>query len=638
MPLRNLICGLQKSLMPLDCAQNLRAAISHYNDVGQLILGFPRTLWEKSWPQDLPHDLGEMLQRWMFPAFEKMSIDINMLLDDLVVQWHRILSNVINHFCKQKKQPRVLCGFNVVNDLIFYLDSGETFHRLLQAWGDPALGSCSTTPGDFRDALACLIKVLNNPAKHGKFYPNLHVFQQILRNTCNAGLYYERFVGGAAGNNAHVLGHMGVNVHLHCPYPSNQLNWHEMANSVQFLQFNGSSFNLVAVAPGKSGLPCRTTVGIQSIPVWGFPSLGVVVNEPGRTLFIGQDPVFAPRPWNSVEVVWQGQTQKWPGKWDHYQEVWPYPALFSHHEVQGQTLRIYPVDAQYIHRLVADQGGYAVALLRDVGFKPDLFLLQQARKKQLDALRESGVPIHVELAPKFDFAFLKYLIQGSPREMCNRWSAALNPDELIEITDKTMQTSSYDSITIDPYLFPGHPIHDPDPICERLLQRFVRAYHLLKILEFDWIYVHGNEIDLVIWRRKACRMVNFGEKARDAMLLAKMAVVANMIERAVPTLKQYVTQHLQQGTALAAKGFWALIVFAEEFSEWVASRYSEQGLNKDTILKSLLYNGYCEVNDFGIAIAPVFWPSTVQNLNATGAGDYSSAVVATCIWGVKNGN
>jgi len=121
-------------------------------------------------------------------------------------------------------------------------------------------------------------------------------------------------------------------------------------------------------------------------------------------------------------------------------------------------------------------------------------------------------------------------------------------------------------------------------------------------------------------------------KLRDGMLLAKAAVVAAMIARnPVPQLRQLINMRLAQGSALAVKGFWALLSFARQFSEWAANRY---GSPQQTVYQDLLIQGFYEApKDFGVAVAPVFWPDEVQFLNATGAGDYSSAVVAAYVWG-----
>ena len=628
MTLRDRICALREFLTEgggiTKCPETLWEALNYYKYMGQQVLESARGLWNVGWHEDLPYDLGELWQKWYSPAVDPLTIE-DPLLTSIVGLWHEHLSHSIGDFCEEDAPRKVLCGFNVVNDLIFYLGSEDKFQALWEKWGSPAPGRSSKEPKNLSEVLTCLIEILSDPAKQGKFRVNPDTLGDILQGAQQAGLEDDRFVGGAAANNAYVLGHMGVEVHLHCPYHSNRLNWGEMASTVHYVELDGNGYNLSTINPGQPDLPTRTTVGFQSLPGWQMDQLGIQVKEPGRSLFIGGDPASSPRPWNSVRVFW-GQSERgklWKGRWQNNPEVWPYPTVFGNPTVQGQILQIRPVERSVIIRW-AKQETYDVALLRDVGYRPGHGALLQARKEQLDALRLAGVPIHVEVSPGFDFALLQHLIAGSPYKRSRRWSVALNADELLETTHSK-----------DPYLFPGRPPRKPELFRESLLQRFARAQHLMNRLSCDWIYVHGNELDLAVWRPEACprgRRTTFGKRLRDAMLLAKAAVVAAMIERTPhERLRHHVTDQLQRGPALAVKGFWALINFAEEFSEWAAARYGLQK-QKDDMCQVLLKEGFYELKEFGVAVAPVFWPSAIQNLNATGAGDYSSAVVAAYVW------
>ena len=631
MSLREDICALREQLRPAKCAETLGQALDY---VEQQLQGNATSAWLTNWPRNLPAGLRELVNGWDAPIFKPLEIQ-NAYLTTMVAQWHLALYDVLDNFCSNANNSKVLCGFNVVNDILFSL--GQS-HDLADLWG--ACGRCSPglpirEPANLSDALACLVDIINNPSKDGKFYPDSATLEQIRNGANSARLTSNSHLGGAAGNMAYILGHMGAGVHLHCPYHSDQLEWKELNTSVHCLEFEQTPDPKVKGSSSRPNLPYKTTAGFQAIPRWSFPQLKVTASEAGRTLFIGRNPTLSPRPWNDVKVLWEGSPEVWQGRWNTLRDAWPYPSVFHTWDINGQTLEIKPVSSQHIEKL-AQTEEYDVALLRDVCYKPTSDLLQQARKAQLDALRNAGVPIHVELSPGFDPVSLRGYIIGSSHPTRSHWSASLNQDELLQIVDRTVQSICYQ---------PPIPRWNPSLLSPQvgpagLLQRFRLAWHLMQILEFDWVYVHGNEMDITVWRPdKFDSGTELGSKLRDGMLLAKAAVVRAMIERhAAPLLQQVVNGLLLPGTALAAKGFWALLFFAYEFKNWAEEQLEKEGkMSKKQIQdevkdiwNGLLMNGTCELgNDIGIAVAPVFWPDIAQFLNATGAGDYSSAVVAT---------
>jgi len=273
---------------------------------------------------------------------------------------------------------------------------------------------------------------------------------------------------------------------------------------------------------------------------------------------------------------------------------------------------------------------YTVAILGGIGYSyrrgsqgQFLGILDNVRKDQLDALYQINTPIHAEISNKFNLTFLNYLIGKSPSQPSSQWSLSLNQDDIAKLTG-TPNAQVYESFTVvDPYL---------SPTSERmsLFDRFTRARHLLNILDTDWIYVHGNELDIAVWKPKACSS-NIGEKLRDGMLLAKGAVIAAMIQRLVPPPLMTLIKAQLKGSSLAGKGFWSLAQFAVDFSRWA---HPICGMPEKEIRDNLLFkDGFYECgDDVGVAVAPVFWPGVAQYLSATGAGDYSSAVVAAYVW------
>lgn len=102
-----------------------------------------------------------------------------------------------------------------------------------------------------------------------------------------------------------------------------------------------------------------------------------------------------------------------------------------------------------------------------------------------------------------------------------------------------------------------------------------------------------------------------------------------------PHLSSWLQDELK-GTTLSLKGFWALTEFVNEFSQWISSHFAKFSSEE---VQNRLYGtnqralGWIETPEFGVAVTPVLWPNVTRFLNATGAGDYSSAVVAAYVWG-----
>lgn len=624
--MRDRLCDLRDKIKPKDCVEDLLTALSCYDT---LLLNMRNTesSWEAPWLIRLPPDLLEILRGWSFPSLKPPLSDSDALM--VAAAWHPHLEKALEAFCEVNAQRRkVLAGFNLVNDIIFSLSKEDELEHLWDAWSSANLD----------DMLACLANSINNPSKHGKFRPSSDELDQILAKTDAVQLDKDQFVGGAPANMAYVLGHMGIQVHLHCPYPSEELEWKELASSVQYLSFhrNNPQWGLFKSPNPNLPLPFKTTVGIAWFPGSGWtlqkPGFIVHARHPGRALFIGKYPrSHQNRPWQRVKVT--KVSGYWQGEWEDDLKAWPYPTLFcnSLQVTKRGTLVITPVDPSAIAQLARDQR-YDLALIKDVS-RTGHDVLDQAKKAQLDALRQTGIPIHTELSPGFDFSYLRDLVSGSPHGDTSYWSGGLNHDELPEVADKVLKTLQYGSPDRHP------PVILPLAGLGNLLQRFFLAYHTVQLLGLDWLYVHGNELDLAVWRPKACGEVQgSGERLRKAMLLAKAAVVAAMIERTRSKAhKQEAEDRLRQQASLAPKGFLALLAFARDFSEWV-HRWARGQLglqldNKERIWRTLCSEGFWELKGkFGVAIAPVFWPDLARYLNATGAGDFSTAIMATYAW------
>lgn len=627
--MRDRLCGLKEKIRPDDCVDALLTALECY-DTLMLNMQHAESSWEAPWLTRLPPDLLEVLRAWSFPSLKPSPSGADAMR--VASAWHPHLERALEMFCEADAPNRkVLAGFNLVNDVIFSLGTEAQFERLWNSWQGAKLD----------DMLTCLAESINDPARHGKFRPSSGELDRIWEGADDAQLRKDQFVGGAPANMAYVLGHMGIEVHMHCPYPDAELEWQELAASVSYLPFEGNKhqpprpLKRLSPNPALPFLPLKTTVGIAWFPGsgWRFQRSGFTVHarRPGRALFIGKYPrSHQDRAWKRVKVT--KVSRYWEGGWSRDARAWPYPTLFCNNlEVNGRgTLVITPVDSGAIEQLAKEQR-HDLALIKDVS-STGHDRLDQAKKAQLDALRRAGIPIHTELSAGFDFSYLKRLVSGSPHDDASYWSGGLNHDELPGVADSVLRALQYREATRHPPLV--SPLAGPAD----LLQRFFLAYHTVQLLGLDWLYVHGNELDLAIWRPRACsRFQDFGTRLRDAMLLAKAAVVAAMIERTrAPAHRQQAEEQLGQQAALAPKGLIALLAFARDFSEWV-HKWAEDSaglqLDKKDVRDRLCLDGSWESEEsFGVAVAPVFWPDLARYLNATGAGDFSSAVTATYGW------
>lgn len=154
---------------------------------------------------------------------------------------------------------------------------------------------------------------------------------------------------------------------------------------------------------------------------------------------------------------------------------------------------------------------------------------------------------------------------------------------------------------------------------ESLLQRFLRAARVRKVFDLDWLYVHGNELDIAVVKPSAKNETYPG--LRRAMLLAKVAVFAALNVRsrasAVPVGFE---------PCCSPKGFLALYRFAHNF----ARQFAPSDAERRRLQRQLLVEGYVDNLPGlpGVVVVPVYWPEPPPGFSATGAGDITSGIVA----------
>ena len=644
MSLRNQLCAVLEALESAnlsDTERLLNAALQHYSQVKAWVLENLSAQWDVQWPPYLPSDLSDLCRDRLVVNLPDPDVSEGEV-GGALWQWHHELFRLLEPFCRDTETPstqkKALCGFNFVNDVLFPLANPGDLNRLIQAWGTQVQRpQAIKSPGTLGEALACLLYAAQHPDAENKFYiRNPGLLKDILAGAGpnGANLPSVRSLGGAAGNSAYVLSNLGIEVDVCCLYHSDVLEWDQLGDgNAWYLDFNANPPSQRPVQQAQADLPAKETVGFQFIPsppwTWQAGQNTIQVRQPSRALFVGSDPSSPQnKRWNQVVVRYNGQRAQYPPPtaspgWRN-RNIWPYPPLFCRLDTRGQTLEIHPTDPRVLSQRAQNQG-YAVAILKEAGRQKEPDLMMEARNEQLAALQKAGIPIHVELSAGSNLGLLKESLSSG------RWSVSLNQDDLIKLTgrNRKLATDQHGTQAADPFLFASRRAR------EGLFKRFLRAKYLLRILNARWIYVHGNELDIAVWQ--PVEEQQLGERLRDAMLLAKTAVVAAMImHNTPPGLIPLVMDHLR-GSTLAPKGFCALFEFVMEFVPWITVRYSlspaaSQQVRQDFL--SLSGNcGWFETSDFGVAVTPVFWPDVSKFLNATGAGDYSSAVVAAYVWG-----
>ncbi len=159
---------------------------------------------------------------------------------------------------------------------------------------------------------------------------------------------------------------------------------------------------------------------------------------------------------------------------------------------------------------------------------------------------------------------------------------------------------------------------------DSFLQSMFRAMKVREALGLDWLYVHGNDIDITVVRPDPQGQPpnkQYLEQLRNAMLLAKVVVFAALHVRA--GIKE-VEDRFE--LSCSPKGFLALNQFARAFAE----QYGASDNEREKLQRGILLDGYFPGDDRipSVVTVPVYWPDPHEDCSVTGAGDISSGVTA----------
>jgi hypothetical protein len=158
---------------------------------------------------------------------------------------------------------------------------------------------------------------------------------------------------------------------------------------------------------------------------------------------------------------------------------------------------------------------------------------------------------------------------------------------------------------------------------DSFIQSLFRASKVREAYDLDWLYVHGNDIDIAVVRPG--KPEKDMSALRDAMLVAKVVVSAALHLRS-----KIIAVPPEFEPSCSPKGFLALYQFALSF----ASQYATDGDDRERelveIQKQILQDGYwCGQKKVpAVVVVPVYWPDPQKGCSMTGAGDISSGVTA----------
>jgi hypothetical protein len=229
-------------------------------------------------------------------------------------------------------------------------------------------------------------------------------------------------------------------------------------------------------------------------------------------------------------------------------------------------------------------------------------LMTQALIGQLETLAGGHARLHLELSGGAQEGDRLMPFARSIRDIIH--SAGLNDEEL----DAIARLSDFP-------LAPG----DVPTWAGSIYRRYLYARALAEILHLDRIYVHGNEVDLIL-RKNATP----GELRQEiiADLFVKGLVILAILKRSFKD--NWVDEARKLGTSkltLAEKGFQALFRFGLDL-------YKEKRWSAEELEAFARSGYYCDRRPgaYSVAVVPVMWPELPNNIVSTGAGDICSGI------------
>jgi len=282
--------------------------------------------------------------------------------------------------------------------------------------------------------------------------------------------------------------------------------------------------------------------------------------------------------------------------------------------VEGNSLHLAFADEETVRRIAADHHYLILSGLSPATFASSEGLAVRELVAQMRSLVEGGTTLHLELGgatPEETIAPLAEAIGGLVS------SAGINDNELALLT------------SLSDFRVPVSPHKSA------VFQRYQRGVALAQRLGLQRLYVHGNDVDLILRRNGSPEAMR---REIEADLFAKGVVVLAILQR---SLEDWPSHAIQLAPVLLWKGFQALIAFAWDLVDQRAqgqvdspsaspSTSLRAGLSTGSSLFKELVESGCALADspggYAVAVVPVMWPTLPPGIYPGGAGDICSSV------------
>lgn len=244
--------------------------------------------------------------------------------------------------------------------------------------------------------------------------------------------------------------------------------------------------------------------------------------------------------------------------------------------------------------------------------------IESELRRQLEVLRRKEVILHMKIVPPHSTDSKAIL------DIICRYvnSASISIDDLYLMTDGEYHAK-------DTYLKMKYTSS------KSVFDRYQRADQLSRYLDLDKLYVHGDDVDLVLMKTTS------EEKLRQeirTILFARSALVAALIKQSNPDWKDILRKKVKP--VLNKRGFVSLVKFARDYAKFITKRL-DKSKDMQRLSEHIVLNGYhfCsrEKGDYSVVIAPVFWPSLKKICSNNNTGDIVSALVTVLSISMSNG-
>jgi ADP-dependent phosphofructokinase/glucokinase len=575
---------------------------------------------------------------WMRETLQK-----RLKLDRFIALCHLRL---IRSLSQDIPPERVLCGFNALADVVYRLEESKSEEKSI-------LGRFKTSSSKVRShitklqsegvrltkkvdapeqAPVAILQAMKDPAFEWK-----PLLEESIRDRMHQYVYNRSKsqpgrvafrLGGASGNMDYVLCHLGLRTTGCWPYHAAELAADSPENLFRLtLNDAGHTNEEPATDYGfyysrgkRQPDACRRSFVFEFSK--GQTFCGKKASDNGRIIFIVPAFVTAEkRPWTRLIVRTLEPQEDFEIEEPlnpHNERHWPFFPVFARQYLEGNALVIEIAANHAVSEIARRFDYFMLTGIQALG--NEIFgrthdgrtlrtVVKHALQRQLDVLARGGVFIHWETGEIKNPALMDDLAEIARGRIK---SAALNHTEVLAMT---AAVSREDVFRQTRYAVP--PARPSGP---GVVSRYKSAMHLARELNLDELYVHGNDIDLIV-RRRTTRGALRQEVA--ATLFAKGVVLLTLLRRSVPDWKGYIERQ-RVPPLLKPEGFIALL----ELAEYLSRANDELG---ERVFLDIIEHGYYfnrNPEDYSVMAVPVMWPELKIPFSTAGAGDTTSSVVA----------